>query len=162
MSASPENENFFVSQQPKTPKERIEEKGLEWAEEIKELQNKEEMEKEDYQRIIELAERIKKLFSSKEESLSLLWDRETQEKVLTDWQKDWEEFKRCEYPRFSPDGEKVATGVRDKKGYTIAVDGKTWEERFKRCEYPHFSPDGEKIMVVVKKGGKYYRLVREV
>ena len=41
-----------------------------------------------------------------------------------------------------------------------------WEndyvKRFTIRGNPHFSPDGEKIMVIVKKEGKYYRLVKEV
>jgi len=77
----------------------------------------------------------------------------------------WKErFKCCGNPYFSPDGEKIAAWVwvRYKKGETIAVNGQTWKEGFEECGDPHFSPDGKKIMVVVKKEGKYYRLVKEV
>jgi len=62
----------------------------------------------------------------------------------------------------SPDGKTIAAWIKDKKGVTIAVNGKPWEGRFEDCRDPRFSPDGEKIMVVVRKEGKYYRLVREV
>jgi Tol biopolymer transport system component len=114
---------------------------------------------EGYQRIIELTKKIEMMYRGPE----LSWDWETKEKLLTDWKKDYKgRFEDCLDPHFSPDGEKIAATVKDKKGWTIAVNGQTWEERFEWCGDPHFSPDGEKIMVIVRKDGKYYRLVKEV
>jgi hypothetical protein len=114
---------------------------------------------EGYQRIIELTKKIEMMYRGPESS----WDWETKEKLLTDREKDYtERFKECEAPNFSPDGKKIAALVKDEKGWTIAVNGQTWEERFILCGDPHFSPDGEKIMVIVRKEGKYYRLVKEI
>jgi hypothetical protein len=198
-------QHFAETPEEKSPEQIKEEKALELARKIKEIQERMEKEGkttiEGYQEIIELAQKIQKIYQEKE-GPELFWDWKTKEKFLVDWQKDyrekfkkgvgipqfspdgekiaawikdekgqtiavngqtWEErFKSCGDPHFSPDGEKIAACIEDEKGETIAVNGQTWEERFGFCGNPYFSPDGEKIMVIVKKEGKYYRLVKEV
>jgi len=99
-------------EKPKSPEQIKEEKGLELAKEIKEI--KERMAKEGktiegYQRIIELAKEIKKLFEEKE---IIGWQKEgklTEKDVLAEYQAGGAVWAA----NFSPEGDKVVIGSGD-------------------------------------------------
>jgi hypothetical protein len=53
---------------------------------------------------------------------------------------------RAGHPIFSGDGQRIAAGVEDEAGGTIAVDGETWWTRFAYApQLPMFSGDGNRL-----------------
>ena len=146
--------NNFSSenQEKKSSLEAIKEKAaLKLAEEIEERMKQEGKTVEGYERITELVKTIEKIYEEKIEDLRILWDWETGEKFLVDWERDYKErFKRCSDPQFSPDGGRVAAKIEDERGHSVAVDGQAWKKRFENCGYPQFSPDGGRIAASIR------------
>jgi nucleoside diphosphate kinase len=129
--------------------------------EIAERMEKEGKTIEGYQRIIELTQKIQKIYQEKEgPELLLFWDWKTKEKFLVDWQKDYIEKFNMEPSYFSPDGEKIAAWVKDKQGETIAVNGQAWEERFD-LSFTNFSASSTCWAWCIQKTPLYYGVIAQ-
>jgi len=62
----------------------------------------------------------------------------------------------------SPDGRRVAAGVRHNGAWGIAVDDVAWPESYDMVWDPVFSPDGSKLLLRTIEGGTYFRRVMPV
>jgi len=64
----------------------------------------------------------------------------------------WGKFVQVLYPKFSPDGQRVAAVVAPDFGkWTVAVDGSPWGRTFSDAVWPPvFSPDGRRVAAIVK------------
>jgi len=58
-------------------------------------------------------------------------------------------------PVFSPDGRRVAAGVRGKGSWGIAVDGTSWPGTFDMVWDPVFAPSGDQVVAKVEKEGRF-------
>ena len=56
---------------------------------------------------------------------------------------------------FSPDGEHIAAVVKNDNKYSIALDGKAWQESFDMIWDPVFSPCGKYILTKAEKNGRF-------
>jgi len=58
-------------------------------------------------------------------------------------------------PVFSPDGLRVAAGVRAKGSWGVAVDGETWAESYDMVWDPVFNPSGDRVTAKVERDGRF-------
>jgi hypothetical protein len=58
-------------------------------------------------------------------------------------------------PVFSPDGRRVAAGVRNKGRWSVAVDGKVWPETYDMVWDPVFSDAGSCVLAKVERDGRF-------
>jgi len=58
-------------------------------------------------------------------------------------------------PVFSPDGRRVAAGVRHGDRWTVAVDGKAWQETFDMVWDPVFTPSADRVLAKVERDGRF-------
>ncbi|MBT9448223.1 MAG: WD40 repeat domain-containing protein, partial [Desulfobacterales bacterium] len=71
------------------------------------------------------------------------WDWNTKEKMVADTTGWPNQFEDVQEPYVSPDGEKIASIVKQGEGeYSVCVNGETWEEPFEKLWSCKFTPDG--------------------
>ncbi|MEJ2580155.1 MAG: hypothetical protein P8127_00720 [Acidobacteriota bacterium] len=58
-------------------------------------------------------------------------------------------------PVFSPDGRRVAAGVRHDGAWNVAVDGAPWPETYDMVWDPVFTPDGDRVLAKVEREGRF-------
>jgi hypothetical protein len=97
-----------------------------------------------------MLEIVKSLYEKKidlESSCGDFWEIKT--KLLENLKKYLnKEFKDYRDPKFGSNGE-IAVPIKDRKGWTIVVNGRLWEKRFKDCRDLQFGSNGE-IAVPIK------------
>ena len=56
---------------------------------------------------------------------------------------------------FSPDGARIAAVVKDQGRWSLAADGRIWQNAFDMAWRPVFSPDGLHLAAKVQRNGRY-------
>jgi hypothetical protein len=56
---------------------------------------------------------------------------------------------------FSPDGTRIAATVKDRGRWSLAADGRIWQNTFDMAWKPVFSPDGRHLAAKVQRNAKY-------
>jgi hypothetical protein len=56
---------------------------------------------------------------------------------------------------FSPDGTRIAVTVKDRGRWSLAADGRIWQNTFDMAWQPVFSPDGRHLAARIQRNGKY-------
>jgi Tol biopolymer transport system component len=58
-------------------------------------------------------------------------------------------------PVFSPDGTRIAAAVKDRGRWSLAADGRFWQNAFDMVFKPVFSPNGQHLAAAAQRNGKF-------
>ena len=148
-------EKFLQKEEKESPEKIKEKKALELAKEIQALRKKPDKTKEDYLKIIQKVEQIKKIFSPERKEI-IGWKLEgklTEKDVLAEYQTNKSGVLAA---NFSPEGDKVVIGSGDNMMRVISLTEKDEEGKPKvLAEYEaggpvlvaNFSPEGDKVVI---------------